>query len=100
MGINRNFPTRFRYGNHNYGSLNLLHIKIEQLIKKITTINLLLNDSIKKSLILIVIGNYQLNFGLCETILQYPNINTKYINIVWKSILVDNINKYKISLQV
>ena len=57
MGMNMNFPTSLRYGNNKYGSLNLLHIE-KKLVKKIKTINLLLNDSTNKSLILITINKY------------------------------------------
>ena len=98
--MNMNFPISFWHGNHYYGSLNLLHIEIEKLAKKIKTMNLFLNDSIVKSLILFAVENYQLNSGLFKPILQYPNIDTKYINSVWISNLVHNMNKYKINLQV
>ena len=58
LGMNRYFPISLRYGNQNYRLLNILHIVTEQLVKKMKSLNLLMNDNNNKNLIITVIDNY------------------------------------------
>ena len=79
--MNRHLPTPLKYGDNIYGSLNLLHFETEKIVQKTKTLNLLLNDSIDKILIVIAIDNYQLNLGLSgPNIQQFCNVNAKYIS--------------------
>ena len=94
MGYNT-CPVSLKHGDHKYCGLQLKHLEIEALIRKISHLRLLLFKTHTSQLVLAILAWYQhvsvISFPVLE---QYP-FNLDYINSLWSNDFVRLIKNTK-----
>ena len=100
MGFNKTWPRALRFRCHPYGGLQLKHIEVETLIRKLRSFHdLLYKDDTSKS-VKLLFHWYQYASGVFHPVLENPSHSTSYVNSIWANDLIRMLFKYQVQIQL
>ena len=100
MDYNKTWPISFRYGDQKYCGLQLNHLEIEALIRKISHLHILLFKPFTSQLVLAMLAWYQHVSGLSYQVLEKHSFTMHHINSLWINDLVRLLKKYNVELKL
>ena len=95
MGYSSKWPKALRCGTNYHYSLKLQHCGLEQLIQKADIIHRFIHNSDYKYLVTNMIKIFQLTSGISTPVLEYTKWNTIYVNSIWTSSMIRELQQYK-----
>ena len=96
MGFNKTWPRALRFGCHSYGRLQLKHIEVEALIRKLRSIHDLLHKDDTSKAVQLLFRWYQYASGISHPVLENPNHSTDYVNSIWVNDLIRMLSKCQV----
>ena len=100
MGFNKTWPIALRFGCHPYGGLQLKHIEVEALIRKLRSVNDLLHKDDTSKAVKLLFHWYQTAAGISHPVLENPKHSTEYVNSKWTNDLIRMLSKYHVKIKL
>ena len=100
MGFNKTWPIALRFGCHPYGGLQLKHIEVEALIRKLRSVHDLLHKDDTSKAVKLLFHWYQTAAGISHPVLEMPNQSTEYVNSKWTNDLIRMLAKYHVKIKL
>ena len=100
MDFNRTWYSNLRYGDSQYCGLQLKHLEIEALTRKISHLRIILFKPHIAQLVLAMFAWYQHVAGIAYSALEQHPFTMPYINSLWLNDLVRLLNKYNVELKL
>ena len=100
MGFNKTWPRALRFRCHPYGGLQLKHIEVETLIRKLRSFHdLLYKDDTSKS-VKLLFHWYQYASRISHLVLENPSHSINYVNSIWANDLIRMLSKYQVQIKL
>ena len=100
MGFNRTCPRVLRFRCHPYGGLQLKHIEVETLIRKLLSLHNLLHKKDTSKAVKLLLHWYQHASGISHPVLETPIHSTVYGNSIWANDLIRMLSKYQVQINL
>jgi len=100
MGFNKTWPRALRFGCHPYGGLQLKHIEVEALIRKLRSIHDLLHKYDTSKAVKLLFHWYQYASRISHPVLENPSHSTDYVNSIGTNDLICMLSKYQVQIEL
>ena len=100
MGFNKTWPKALRFGCHPYGGIQLKHIEVEALIRRLRSIYDLLHKDDTSKAVKLLFHWYQYASGIFHLVLKNPSHSTDYVNSIWANDLIRILSKYQVQIKL
>ena len=100
MGYNKTWPVSLRYGDHKDCGLQIKHLEIEAMFRKISHLRILLFNPHISQLVLAMLAWYQHVTGFSYPVLELNPFTMDHINSLWPNDLVRLIKKIQSRIEV